>query len=173
MALLCVERADDVKIPSSPGTYALVLYCPHNCRLEVGKLGKFKFKPGWYAYVGSAFGRGGLRARCLHHLRPALRPRWHIDYLKAAAPLKAIWYTTDPVPREHQWANLIERRMHAGTPVPRFGSSDCACPSHLFHLPRKPSIEKFREAARRRLPGHTPISAFVLKPSRQAHQNAL
>ena len=80
---MCLERADEAEIPSSSGTYALILYCPHTRRLEVGRLGVFEFQKGWYAYVGSAFGRGGLRARCRHHLRLTMRPHWHIEYLKS------------------------------------------------------------------------------------------
>jgi len=31
-------------------------------RMEIGRLGAFDIRPGFYAYVGSAFGSGGLRA---------------------------------------------------------------------------------------------------------------
>jgi Uri superfamily endonuclease len=167
------ESAGDLPIPSSRGTYTLILCCTHLRRLEVGKLGVFDFRKGWYAYIGSAFGPGGLRARCFHHLRPTLRPRWHIDYLKTVASLRAIWFSTDPVPREHQWSNLIRRCIDAATPIPGFGSSDCDCPSHLFCISRKLSLEKFRRVVRRSLPGQAPISVLVFKSSRQVRENAL
>jgi Uri superfamily endonuclease len=37
-------------------------------RLGIGSLGEFDIIPGFYAYVGSAFGSGGLRSRIGHHL---------------------------------------------------------------------------------------------------------
>ncbi len=37
-------------------------------RIQIGKLGQFKFKKGYYAYVGSAFGPGGLNSRIKHHI---------------------------------------------------------------------------------------------------------
>jgi hypothetical protein len=48
MARLCVERVEDAAIPSSPGTYALILFCPCARRLAVGKLGVFGLWPGRY-----------------------------------------------------------------------------------------------------------------------------
>jgi len=48
MALLGVERVVDGVLPSSPGTYALILYCPRTRRVEVGKLGVFGLWPGRY-----------------------------------------------------------------------------------------------------------------------------
>jgi Uri superfamily endonuclease len=173
MASVGFELSADPEIPSSPGTYVLLLDCACSRRLIVGKLGRLEFRSGWYAYVGSAFGRGGLRARCSRHLRQTRRPRWHIDYFKEAASVRAVWFTNDPIPREHQWAGLIGRWADAATPIPHFGSSDCACPSHLFYFHRKPSIEKFRRSARRRWPDHASISAFILAASRQPPENAL
>ncbi len=38
-------------------------------RFEMGRLGRFDIIPGYYAYVGSAFGSGGLPARLGHHLK--------------------------------------------------------------------------------------------------------
>jgi Uri superfamily endonuclease len=173
MARWNVDGAGDLPIPSFRGTYTLILFCTHLQRLKVGKLGVFDFRKGWYAYIGSAFGPGGLRARCLHHLRPALRPRWHIDYLKTVAALKEIWLSTDPVPREHQWANLIGRCLDGATPIPGFGSSDCNCPSHLFCLPQKLSVEKFRRVVWRSVSDQAPISVLSFKSYRQVHKNAL
>ena len=42
------------------GTYVLLLHLPDNEQLTIGKLGTFDFPAGWYAYVGSAFGPGGV-----------------------------------------------------------------------------------------------------------------
>jgi Uri superfamily endonuclease len=162
MALLYDERAEDAAIPSSPGTYALILFCPRTRRIKVGKLGVFDVRPGWYAYVGSAFGPGGLKARSRHHRRRTARPHWHIDYLRAVASLRAIWFTSDAVPREHQWAEMVGALPEASTPIPRFGSSECTCPSHLFRLPGRPSFPGFRRMARRRVQAHGPIMGLTV-----------
>jgi len=46
-----------------PGTYALILSCASNARIQVGRLGTMRLQRGYYVYLGSALGPGGLRAR--------------------------------------------------------------------------------------------------------------
>ena len=46
-------------IPDDKGTYILIMGLGTMKRLEIGRLGTFDFIPGYYAYVGSAFGPGG------------------------------------------------------------------------------------------------------------------
>ena len=72
-----------------PGTYALLLRARSGGRIQIGRCGSLAVRPGWYVYVGSAFGPGGLRARLRHHCRLAERPHWHIDYLRRA--LRPSW----------------------------------------------------------------------------------
>ncbi|MGH8626698.1 MAG: DUF123 domain-containing protein [Gammaproteobacteria bacterium] len=55
-------------------------------------MGKFTFVPGFYAYVGSACGHGGIRARVSHHLASIAQPHWHIDYLLGFATPIEVWY---------------------------------------------------------------------------------
>jgi Uri superfamily endonuclease len=129
--------------------------------------------PGWYLYVGSAFGPGGLRARCLRHLRPLRRRHWHIDCLRAAATLMGIWFSVDPVPREHQWAEIIGGLAGTGACIRRFGSSDCLCPSQIFRFSSRPSFPAVRKQIVRRVTGHGLISAFSAAMPRQARRNAL
>jgi Uri superfamily endonuclease len=50
-----------------PGTYALVLSSSSDRRIRIGKFGLLHIRPGFYIYVGSAFGPGGLGARIAHH----------------------------------------------------------------------------------------------------------
>ena len=94
-------------LPASKGTYILILYLALPCRLTIGKLGTFDFPDGWYAYVGSAFGSGGLRGRLKHHLAPVTNPHWHIDYLRAAAPVREVWYFASETVYEHNWATAL------------------------------------------------------------------
>jgi len=39
------------------------------------------------------------------------------------------------------WAQACLRLPGARIPLPRFGASDCACPSHLFHFDHQPQPE--------------------------------
>ena len=71
----------DVELPEAKGTYILLVSLNQAKRLEIGRLGAFDLVPGFYAYVGSAHGAGGLRARIQHHLESTAEPHWHIDYL--------------------------------------------------------------------------------------------
>ncbi|MDY7107974.1 MAG: GIY-YIG nuclease family protein [Planctomycetota bacterium] len=133
---------------ADPGTYALVLRSDAAARIRVGRLGELDARRGYYVYVGSAFGPGGLAGRLAHHQRPPTRPHWHIDYLRTHAPLIEIWFTNDAHPREHKWADLIGSARGATIPLPGFGSSDCTCRSHLFHFAQRPSVSAFRRRVR-------------------------
>jgi Uri superfamily endonuclease len=127
-----------------PGTYALIF---SSCRQEprpVGKLGTLPLKPGFYIYVGSAFGPGGLKGRIGHHRQSHLRPHWHMDYLSPFLKLSEIWYTYDPFQREHQWAKTIASTRGASIPLVGFGASDCRCKSHLYFFSARPSGKHHR-----------------------------
>ncbi len=122
-----------------PGTYALVLFSPVERVLDVGRLGPVLVPQGFLAYVGSAFGPGGVSARVSHHRRPTARPYWHIDYLRETIRLEEVWYSYDPDRPEHAWARALALQRGATCPVRRFGASDCRCPSHLLHFAARPS----------------------------------
>lgn len=123
-------------LPAASGTYILLLYLPKGTAIEVGRLGRLAFKRGWYTYVGTAFGPGGLAARLSRHLKKEKKYHWHIDYFRAAALPKQIWYSKATKSMEHLWAATISKA--GGMSVIGFGSSDCSCPSHLFFFPRRP-----------------------------------
>lgn len=127
------------------GTYILILYLMDDKIIQVGALGEFNFPFGYWAYVGSAFGPGGLASRLKHHLRPTDKPHWHIDYLRRQALLKEVWITEQRDPREHIWATALHHLNGATTPVHGFGCSDCTCHTHLFHFYRPPPIQGFQK----------------------------
>lgn len=129
-----------------PGTYCLLLRLNAPTRLTIGRLGAFDFAAGWYTYVGSAFGGGGLRGRLKHHLSPVTRPHWHIDYLRSAAVVCEIWTTANETVVEHAWAQRLLAQAGSHIPAPRFGASDCRCPTHLIYRPTKPDVEVLRAA---------------------------
>lgn len=130
-------------VPASGGTYALVLALGSPAELEVGSLGRIRFDSPFYLYVGSAFGPGGLQARIKHHLGQPRRLHWHLDYLRQEAQVVDLWYTPDAL--ECRWADAALARQELA-PVPRFGSSDCRCRSHLFAAPRLPRLTIFGQS---------------------------
>ncbi|MBW2411665.1 MAG: GIY-YIG nuclease family protein [Deltaproteobacteria bacterium] len=142
---------------NQPGTYAIVLKSASECSIRVGKLGMLRVQVGYYVYVGSAFGPGGLAARVAHHQRTSHRSRWHIDYLRSATEICEMWYTFDPGPREHQWAETLAAASESTMPFPGFGSSDCNCLTHLYHFKSKPTIASFRRRLRVRIKDHEKI----------------
>lgn len=131
---------------SSPGTYALVLRATQQKNVQVGRLGKLAMRPGFYVYVGSALGPGGLKARVGRHLRPAARPHWHIDYMRRETERVAVWYAYDTVRRECAWADAFSNLRGSEIPLFGFGSSDCRCPAHLYFFDRMPPWHIFRNA---------------------------
>ncbi len=127
---------------SEPGTYALILKNNSTITAQIGRYGKMNFRPGYYLYVGSAFGPGGVKARVCRHFRRIKRKHWHIDYLREFMEPLCVWHTHDTKRLEHQWANLLGDT--AGVfPVPGFGCSDCKCASHLFHTSQTPNVHLF------------------------------
>ena len=139
------KKAGCQTMPSNPltkGTYALILFLENNQNIQIGKLGRFKFPKGYYIYVGSAFGPGGLNARLTHHFKPAVKPHWHIDYIKKKAVITNIRIDESGIRLEHQWASILQERKDATIPVPKFGASDCKCASHLFHFQDMPVLEE-------------------------------
>lgn len=144
------------------GTYALVFSCPASVNAIAGKLGPICLSSGYWIYVGSAFGPGGLRSRLSHHLKPSRRPHWHFDYVKHALRPVEAWTTTDPVKREHDWSRLVSALKGASCPIAGFGATDCSCRSHLIHMTRLPGFSGFKKQARRVIPAHGPLFRYDL-----------
>ena len=142
---------------SLSGTYALILASAGNEHLQIGRLGQLQVRSGYYVYLGSAFGPGGVKARISHHRKTATRPHWHIDYLSSSLPLDEVWYSYDPIHREHQWADLFKRMEGSAIPLKKFGASDCDCVSHLFFFPNRPSKTIFLRKLHSHFRDHKPI----------------
>lgn len=128
-----------------PGTYALILHSQSNAHVEVGRWGRLGVEPGYYIYVGSALGPGGVRARVSRHFRKTRAKHWHIDYLREFVDPVCAWYSYGRKSREHQWACAI-RELKQTLAVKGFGCSDCGCYSHLFTTTKKPSLVQFSDA---------------------------
>jgi Uri superfamily endonuclease len=142
-------------LPEDKGTYILIAQVSDMKRLEIGSHGEFNIVPGFYAYVGSAFGSGGLRARVGHHLESIDEPHWHIDYLLQVAIPVEVWFTTADQKLERQWAEMLEDAPGFRVPIPRFGCSDYhrSRASHLFYSKRWPSFRRVQHQIREMFEG--------------------
>jgi len=123
--------------PPEPGVYALLFRITAPLTFDAGRLGSIGLAAGYYAYVGSARGPGGLRGRLARHVRAEKRRRWHIDYLTQCVAVGQVCWQTTREPLECRWAQRLLRLPGATTPASGFGSSDCraGCRSHLIRLP--------------------------------------
>jgi Uri superfamily endonuclease len=119
---------------SQPGTYALLLRSDASTSAQIGRWGCLDVRPGYYIYVGSALGPGGVLARVSRHCREHKTKHWHIDYLREFTIPVSVWYSYSPTRLEHCWAKAVAGLTET-EPVKGFGCSDCKCNSHLFFLP--------------------------------------
>ena len=129
-------------LKSQPGTYALILQNDSQARIQIGRWREIGILSGYYIYIGSAFGPGGVRARVSRHLRKDRPKHWHIDCLREVATPVAIWVSYKDESLEHQWAQAFYK-MDRMIPVKGFGCSDCKCYSHLFYTPTTPEFGSF------------------------------
>ena len=122
------------------GAYILVMKLKSNKNIRVGSLGKLEFKKGIYCYVGSAIGSTTIENRCKRHLRKNKKMKWHIDYLRKEAEIANIFAIPSRKKIECKIARKILKK--ADSFIPKFGSSDCNCKSHLFYFKDKKSLSK-------------------------------
>ncbi len=124
----------DDAVPPEPGAYVLLIELGAPLALEVASLPRAVLPAGRYAYCGSAYGPGGLKARIGRHLRQDKAQRWHVDHLTGAGRIVA--FRAVPGGRECDLLDRLLKAPGASVPIPRLGSSDCRrCPAHLVALP--------------------------------------
>lgn len=128
----------------SPGTYTIVIQNDAHEKIQVGQWGPLDLISGYYLYVGSALGPGGVAARVARHCRRSKPFRWHIDYITAVAAPIAAWYYHSSAKLEHRWAAKLQRSAQLSH-IERFGSSDCRCATHLFYTHKKPGPTLFTD----------------------------
>ncbi len=114
------------------GIYILILKLNNDTVIRIGKLGKFRFKKGYYAYTGSALGPGGFKRVARHYdvgSGKNLTRKWHIDYLLPCSDVVGcVLIPTD----ESIECNVACAVGEFCDGIPGFGCSDCSCPAHLF-----------------------------------------
>jgi Uri superfamily endonuclease len=144
-----------------PGVYALVMSLAKPQTIKIGKLGTFDFEPGWYIYLGTAHGGGGVKRRTDRHCRVTDNKtfKWNVDYFRPFATMHEIWFSHAHKFFEHEWAWAVHWMAGASIPVLEFGANDCYpnCPAHFFHFSRRPFPAEFRSAMFRKWPGHKPV----------------
>jgi HEAT repeat protein/Uri superfamily endonuclease len=135
--------------PKPIGSYVLALWLDAPQIISVGQMGAFEFPAGWYLYVGSAGGPGGLSARLTRHCRRlGLRKQaqWHVDFLRERAVWGGAWGRVFDERLECAWAAVCRRLPGAVIIAPGFGASDCRCPAHLVYVPVLPEDRWFADS---------------------------
>ncbi len=122
------------------GVYVIVLHNSSDAVIAVGGLGPMTFNRGYYLYIGS--GMNNLFRRIDRHRRTLKKKHWHIDYLSERFRVTAAL----PIVTEERIECALARSVGAlgYQCVDTFGSSDCACPGHLYYGESNPLYdEKF------------------------------
>jgi len=122
------------------GVYQLLIYLARSAHIRIGKKGTFRFPKGYYIYTGSA--KRGLKARLERHLREEKKCFWHIDYLLDHASVKKVFLFLDDRLDECFLSRKMLKRSEAEVIVPKFGASDCNCPTHLVFFGRLKDVPK-------------------------------
>ena len=115
------------------GAYLLILKNDRTRKIKVGKLGIFKFRKGYYVYVGSAM--NSLEKRIERHLRKSKKLKWHIDYLTTKMKIIGIIKIPSEKKIECEIAKFVSK--FAKPFIKKFGASDCKCFSHLFKIKKE------------------------------------
>jgi len=124
------------------GSYVLLIRVKPAKKIRIGSLGIVEFRPGFYAYVGSAM--NSLEKRVGRHLGSKKKMFWHIDYLLREAEIVEVFQAESPLRLECGIAGQLSKKL---TAVPGFGCSDCRCESHLFFSTNRESARKWIEKA--------------------------
>ena len=147
------------------GNYTLIIHSKTPSRLCTPRQGWIKLGDGYYAYTGSALGRGALslRRRVARHLRKRKKKHWHIDYFLAndTARITAIVAASSSENKECEITDSIRNIEGATIPVMGFGASDCKrnCGSHLVYLGQNNCLEKVVDAYKHTI-GDNPLQVY-------------
>jgi Uri superfamily endonuclease len=120
------------------GAYILILRLKKNSQIKIGSLGPINFQKGFYCYVGSALGKIGIKKRIeryekLNQKRKGNK-KWHIDYFLTNPNVSILGVLIFPSKKKIECK--ISKKLERGAEkvIPKFGSSDCKCKSHLYYF---------------------------------------
>ena len=116
------------------GSYIVVLRLSRDRVMEIGDLGKMRFRKGYYLYTGSA--KADLTQRIERHRRITTKVQGHIDYLRRCAE----WHASFPIRTSDELECDLASALGsiAEWSVPGFSAIDCACATHLFGMAGDP-----------------------------------
>lgn len=121
------------------GSYVLILENRIPCNIKVGTLGSLAFDKGFYAYIGSMFGSGGLEARIKRYFT-IKRKHWHIDYVLDYMQIIEVFVLPEKN-CESFLANIAVKKFKY---IKGFGCSDQKHDiSHLLYFGEKHEVKKF------------------------------
>ena len=130
------------------GTYVLIIFNTEENTIRIGSLGNIEFSRGYYIYIGSALGPGGLGPRLRRHFRKDKKIHWHIDYflISDSSYIIGAGELESEEKIECEIAKSIQNSYAEDEliPVENFGSSDCSCKTHLFKLKEKDTMKFFK-----------------------------
>ncbi len=110
------------------GSCIVVLRLSRDRVLDVGDLGKVRFRKGYYLYAGSA--TADLTKRIEGHRRITKKAQGHMAHLRQHAD----WQAAFPIRTSDDLGCDLASALGSITDwsIPGSGSSDCSCSSHLF-----------------------------------------
>lgn len=120
------------------GAYLLHFRLRRPAIVTVGRLGRHRFEPGRYVYVGSA--RRNLAQRVARHRRLAATGEggrhWHIDGVLAHRYFVLESFEILPGADECRLSSELAGLAEVSVPVPGFGATDCTagCRSHFYRI---------------------------------------
>ncbi len=137
-------------LPDRSGTYILIVRVEQAIHVTLGRLGDFELVPGYYLYVGSACGEGGIRDQIDLYRQFPHEPTSHVDILLSHAELVEVWYSESNRRLAGEWAELLATVPGLRQPLRRFGSSEYhrSHINHLFYSKKAPRFQWFRNLVR-------------------------
>ena len=119
-------------LPNCKGSYILLLFLSNDMKVK-SKAKEWFLANGYYIYIGSAKGKGGIKGRVMRYLNPNKKKHWHIDYLLPYAMIIRIFVLCEVEEKE-----LVKRLSMMFDPVVGFGSSDNRnAKGHLLKIKRE------------------------------------
>ncbi len=136
------------------GIYVLLISIAKSTSVSIGALGDKVFQEGLYVYVGSA--QNNLEKRVKRHIKKTKPKFWHIDYLLSSRHARVIEVFYKEAGKFEE-CRVAKRLFEVATALSGFGSSDCACKSHLFRIETRDNLNEFTSKI-----GLKPLNRMIL-----------
>ena len=117
------------------GTYLLFLYISEE--IPIDRRGeRIDLEKGFYFYIGSAFGAGGLSSRLHRHIRKQKKKHWHIDQITMHEASEIVGIAVSINQKKECEFNQFLSSFEYFVPIYGIGNSDCQknCESHFLKV---------------------------------------